>query len=178
MTGFNAWLSAGLTMNALTPAEIRDRMAWISSEELPLADASMTLETSPEAFACTLTEQPISSRQPLPTMLFARPIAYWVVAAAGVAGAPAANMSAAADAQRNPCVGTRIWIPPVSYFECCRRRLLDYVGRHAQHLDICSGGAGTAACPSARRQGARHRRPSGSAPRPAWRGASSRWRRA
>src|SRR3954452_21750739 len=63
----------GLMMIAFAPAEIRLRMSADCSAGPPLRLATITLLTLPFAAACALTEQIISSRQPLPTSVFETP---------------------------------------------------------------------------------------------------------
>ena len=77
----------GLMMIALAPAEIRLRMSAICSAGPPLRFATMTLLTLPLARACALTEQIISSRQPLPTSVLETPITYFACGLLGVADA-------------------------------------------------------------------------------------------
>jgi hypothetical protein len=60
-------------MMILAPAEIRLRKSAICSEGPPLRLARMTLETLPEAKASALTEQTISSRQPVPISVLETP---------------------------------------------------------------------------------------------------------
>ena len=116
MTGFSASRSAGLTMIAFAPDEIRLRMPAICALASPLTLWTSTSETWPEASACALTEQIISSRQPLPTSVLLTPILYiFFAAAAAAAGAAAAAVVAAAargddreyaDEEREQCDGT------------------------------------------------------------------------
>ena len=76
MTGLSASRSAGLTMIALAPDEIRLRMPAICALASPLTLWTSTSSTWPEASACAFTEQIISSRQPLPTSVLLTPILY------------------------------------------------------------------------------------------------------
>src|SRR5919199_6726034 len=78
ITGSSADRSAGLMMIALAPDEIRLRMPWIWALASPLTLWTRTSETCPEASACALTEQIISSRQPLPTSVLLTPILYFL----------------------------------------------------------------------------------------------------
>src|SRR5439155_7576963 len=91
ITGLSASRSDGLTMIALTPAEIRLRRSAICSDGPPLRLATTTLETTPEASAWALIEQIISSRQPLPISGLDTPTTY--LSAAEVLPAAAASSS-------------------------------------------------------------------------------------
>ena len=63
-------------MIAFAPDEIRLRMPAICALASPLTLWTRTSSTWPEASACALTEQIISSRQPLPTSVLLTPILY------------------------------------------------------------------------------------------------------
>src|SRR5829696_8558619 len=76
ITGLSAVALEGLMMIAFAPAEIRLRMSALCSAGPPFLFATITLLTTPLAFACALTAQIISSRQPLPTSVFETPITY------------------------------------------------------------------------------------------------------
>ena len=82
MTGFSASLLDGSTMIAFAPAEIRLRRSEICSGGPPLRLARMTFDTTPDAFACALIEQIISSRQPLPISVFDTPTTNFLPCAA------------------------------------------------------------------------------------------------
>src|SRR5688500_15038614 len=77
--------SDGLTMIALTPAEIRWRMSSSWPAASVLRCAMLSELTSPEASACALIEQIISSRQPLPATVLETPMVYGPAAKAGTA---------------------------------------------------------------------------------------------
>src|SRR5690348_1863654 len=79
MTGLSASRSDGLMTITLAPDEIRLRMSAIWPAASVLRLAMMTLDTTPDAFACALMEQIISSRQPLPWSVFDTPTTYLVV---------------------------------------------------------------------------------------------------
>ena len=66
--------SAGLTTMASTPALIRLRMSSSWPAASVLRWAMLSLATSPEASACALIAQIISSRQPLPCTVLETPI--------------------------------------------------------------------------------------------------------
>ena len=66
--------SAGLTTMALTPAPIRLRMSSSWPAASVLRWAMFSEATLPEASACALIAQIISSRQPLPCTVFETPI--------------------------------------------------------------------------------------------------------
>ncbi len=78
MTVLSASRSEGLITITLAPAEIKLRMSAICSVGPPLRLATITFDTLPEAFACALIEQIISSRQPLPVSVFETPTTYFV----------------------------------------------------------------------------------------------------
>src|SRR5215208_4364516 len=73
MTELSAVASAGLTMIAFAPEEIRLRTAAICSGAAPFWLDTRTFSTAPLASACALTAQIISSRQPLPTSVLETP---------------------------------------------------------------------------------------------------------
>src|SRR6266542_4357484 len=77
MTGLSFSRSDGLTMIALTPCEMRLRRSAICSVGPPLRLATTTLLTLPLASASALTEQIISSRQPLPTRVLLTPTTHF-----------------------------------------------------------------------------------------------------
>src|SRR6266511_4019745 len=77
MTGLSFSRSDGLTMIALKPCEMRLRRSAICSVGPPLRLATTTLLTLPLASASALTEQIISSRQPLPTRLLLTPTTHF-----------------------------------------------------------------------------------------------------
>jgi hypothetical protein len=89
ITGLSASRSDGLTMIALTPAEIRLRKSAICSAGPPLRLATITFETMPEASAWALIEQIISSRQPLPISVLETPTTNLSAAMAPLASASA-----------------------------------------------------------------------------------------
>ena len=66
--------SAGLTTMALTSALIRLRMSSSWPAASVLRCAMLSLATLPEASACALIAQIISSRQPLPCTVLETPI--------------------------------------------------------------------------------------------------------
>ena len=66
--------SAGLTTMASTPAEIRLRMSSSWPAASVLRWAMLRLATLPEASACALIAQIISSRQPLPCTVLETPM--------------------------------------------------------------------------------------------------------
>src|SRR5258708_34763885 len=70
MTVLSASRSEGLITITFAPAEIKLRMSAICSVGPPLRLATITFDTLPDAFACALIEQIISSRQPLPVSVF------------------------------------------------------------------------------------------------------------
>jgi hypothetical protein len=74
MTGLSFSRSDGLTTIALTPCEMRLRRSAICSVGPPLRLATITLLTLPLASDSALTEQIISSRQPLPTSVLLTPM--------------------------------------------------------------------------------------------------------
>src|SRR5215218_2657047 len=77
MTGLSFSRSEGLTTIALTPWEIRLRRSAICSVGPPLRLATTTRLTLPLTSASALTEQIISSRQPLPTRVLLTPITHF-----------------------------------------------------------------------------------------------------
>ena len=83
-------------MIAFAPAEIRLRMSAICSAGPPLRLAMITLLTMPLAFACALTAQIISSRQPLPTSVFETPMTYFACVLSERADAVTATVTATA----------------------------------------------------------------------------------
>src|ERR671935_94444 len=70
--------SEGLTTIASTPWEMRLRRSAICSVGPPLRLATTTLLTLPLASDSALTEQIISSRQPLPTSVLLTPTTYFL----------------------------------------------------------------------------------------------------
>src|SRR5215212_7022448 len=108
----------GLMMIAFAPAEIRLRMSALCSAAPPFRFATITLLTTPLAFACAFTAQIISSRQPLPTSVFETPITYLASPLPDFAEAVTATVTATApsartrSAQRRPVGRNFIQSPP------------------------------------------------------------------
>src|SRR5450631_3433077 len=95
MTGLSASRSEGLTMITLTPAEIKLRRSAICSEGPPLRLAMTIFDTNPEASACALMEQIISSRQPFPVNVLETPTTYLSAALRFVAAVSTASTAIA-----------------------------------------------------------------------------------
>src|SRR5215217_1663582 len=118
ITGLSAVALEGLMMIAFAPAEIRLRMSALCSAGPPFLFATITLLTTPLAFACALTAQIISSRQPLPTSVFETPITYVASLLPDFADAVTATVTATAQsamtgsAQRRPMGRNFIQSPP------------------------------------------------------------------
>src|SRR6266581_1652935 len=79
MTASRALRSDGFMTITFTPAEIRLRTSAIWPLGSVVRLAVMILETTPEAFACALMEQIISSRKPLPVSVLEMPTTYFLV---------------------------------------------------------------------------------------------------
>src|SRR5205085_3166918 len=120
MTLFNAFGLDGLTTIAFTPAEIRLRRSALCSAGPPFRFAILTELTLPLAAACALTEQIISSRQPLPTSVFETPRTYCACVfpvfaeAVTTATTETATRATRATAQRAPVGRNFIRFPPQS----------------------------------------------------------------
>src|SRR5215208_3600472 len=97
----------GLMMIAFAPAEIRLRMSALCSAAPPFLFATITLLTTPLAFAWALTAQIISSRQPLPTSVLETPITYVASPLPLFADAVTATVTATAVSARTTSVQRR-----------------------------------------------------------------------